>query len=56
MTNFSKIEWFRFQISLMGGGGGCSPMRSAEIYNLGIQPKSFEDSDFIVLHDRAVFT
>ena len=22
MTNFSKIEWFRFQISLMGGGGG----------------------------------
>ena len=21
MTNFSKIEWFRFQISLMGGGG-----------------------------------
>ena len=56
MTNFSKIEWFRFQISLMGGGGGCSPMRPAEIYNLGIQPKSFEDSDFIVLYDRAVFT
>ena len=39
-----------------GRGGGCSPMRSAEIYNLGIQPKSFEDSDFIVLYDRAVFT
>lgn len=53
MTNFSKIEWFRFQISLMGGGGrGCSPMRWAEIYSLGIQPKSFEDSDFIVLYDK----
>ena len=33
MTNFSKIERFGFQISLMGGGGGgCSPIRSAEIY------------------------
>ena len=53
MTNFSKIERFVFQISLMGGGGrGCSPMRWAEIYSLGIQPKSFEDSDFIVLYDK----